>query len=229
MRRTLVFLLLVFVCSARAASAQADGRLSVLVGATAGSGTRISPMIAAAVGSRLTPHFGFELEAGFLPHVDFADRSFDFPIPLALRDDLLGAGLSIFPLPSRIEREGHITTFLANTVGEFDTRVRWLRFHVVAGGGVASVVEATKVDFSRPVILAGGSLPSSLIDPTPSETERTELALQTGVGAQFRAWERTSIGVEARYLHIAGSGDAADGVRGSLNLVRVSGRITVPF
>lgn len=229
MRRTLGFLLLVFVCSARAASAQTGGRVSVLVGATAGSDTGISPMLAAAVGSRLTPHFGFELEVGFLPDVNFEDRSINFPIPLDLRNELLAAGLSVFPVPYRIEREGHITTFLANAVGEFDTRAKWLRFYVVAGGGVASIVETTKLDFSRPVILAGVSLPFPVIDPNPIETERTELALQTGAGAEFRVWERSSIGVDARYLRIAGLDNAVNGGRGSLNLVRVSGRVSVRF
>jgi len=230
-RRALVFLLLVFFYTAGAARAQPGGRVTFLVGATAGSDTGISPMIGAAVGSRLTPHLGFELEVGFLPHVDFADRSIDVPIPLVLRDDLLAAGLSIlpFPFPYRLERDGHITTFLANAVGEFETRANWLRFHVLAGGGVASVVGTTTIDFSPPAVFAGLSLPSRLIDPTPIESQRTELALQTGAGAEFRVWERTSVGVDARYLHVAGPGGAGDGVSGSLHLVRVSGRVSVRF
>jgi hypothetical protein len=203
--------------------------VTFLVGATAGSDTGISPMIGAAVGSRLTPHLGFELEVGFLPDVDFEDRSIDVPIPLALRGELQAAGLSIFPFPYRLERDGHITTFLANAVGEFETRANWLRFHVVAGGGVASVVGTTTIDFSPPVVFAGISLPSRFIDPTPIESQRTELALQTGAGAEFRVWERTSVGVDARYLYVAGPGGAGDSVSGSLHLVRVSGRVSVRF
>ena len=186
-------------------------------------------MIGAAVGSRLTPHLGFELEVGFLPDVDFDDRSIDVPIPLALRGELLAGGLSILPFQYRLQREGHITTFLANAVGEFDTRANWLRFHVLAGGGVASVVGTTTIDFSPPAVFGGISLPSRLFDPTPIESQRTELALQTGAGAEFRVWERTSVGVDARYLHIAGPGGAGDSVSGSLHLVRVSGRVSVRF
>jgi hypothetical protein len=95
----------------------------------------------------------------------------------------------------------------------------------VAGGGVASVAETAKIDFSRPVP-AGGSVRSALIDPAPLKAQRTELALQTGAGAEFGVWERTSIGVDVRYLHIVGPGDAGNGVRGSSNLVRVSGRVS---
>ena len=88
-------------------------------------------------------------------------------------------------------------------------------------------VGTTTIDFSPSAVFAGISLPSRLFDPTPIESQRTELALQTGAGAEFRVWERTSVGVDARYLHIAGPGGAGDS--GSLHLVRVSGRVSVRF
>jgi hypothetical protein len=187
--RLIALPLLVLGPVSNAVAQDGGARISGFFAGTFGEGeTNIAA--GGAVGYRLTPRIGFELEAFALPDLQFDDTG----------------------------RSGRGVAFLTNFVSEFPSPARWLTPYVQGGGGVANISQSGAFAFVRDNLpanprgpLPGRRDPRSLLGDDVrvadigSRRNETSMALTLGGGVDFTLWRGFAIGPSISYLKLFGN------------------------
>jgi hypothetical protein len=213
----------VLACAAPAAAGGAPGDSGVRVSASMGAAIgrhSTSPVVTGAVGYQVNRFASFELEFGYYPKVDLAERQ-DVSIMAGLTDlvSSLMPGVSrIYPpvWPATTPTEGHLMTVLANFVVHIPTRGSSVQPYLVIGGGVGSAESPQGQDYlAIPVMGYGMDRRGSMEGHGRMDSG---LAMAGGGGVDVRIGGGISAGIDARYLYVARDPQA-------ISLARVGARV----
>lgn len=156
-------------------------RLGGVVSGSFGDG-RPAPAISITGGYRFTPRLALEVDASYMPGLDFGD------FPFCPRDHVCIA--TTVPaeaiLGGSFSLHGRATMLSVNVVSELPVRARWIRPYVVGGAGVAEVRREQRYE-NRPLRFTRTS---------------TGPLLTVGGGVDFLLTRKVAIGVDLRYQHV---------------------------
>ncbi len=220
---TLLAAFLALSVATPALAQRSGGRASGLFGGSFGDGGS-HVAAAASAGYRVTRHFGFEIEFGYVPRIRLNDIA---PPPLfqAVTAPTRSKGQIPIPVDFTFDSSAREFTFVSNFVVEFPTALDWFRPYVLAGGGLASLRRTQTIHI--PEILSNLDEIRALgIDVTlPTFTVRqteTDLALDAGGGLEFGLGRSLALSGDVRYFQILAQA-------GDVHTVRVGARISYRF
>jgi len=141
-----------------------------------------APTVGISAGYRFTPRLGVEVDASYMPGLDFGE--FDICPPGVFCALPVTAGLPVVGGTQSLH--GRAALVSVNGVSEIPVRAHWLRPYVVGGVGVAEVRREQRYD-SYPIRFTRTS-----VGPL----------LTAGGGVDFLVWRNVGIGVDLRYQHV---------------------------
>jgi opacity protein-like surface antigen len=131
-------------------------------------------------GYRFTPRLALEVDASYMPGLDFGDFPACPPggVCAAAAPSVIGGTFSL---------SGRAALLSVNVVSELPVRTRWIRPYVVGGAGVAEVRRVQQHNDFQPL---------------RSTTTSTGPMVTMGGGVDFLVWRGIGIGVDVRYQHV---------------------------
>jgi len=140
-----------------------------------------APTVGISAGYRFTPRLGLEVDASYMPGLDFGD------IPACPPGGVCVAGGPLVQvIGGTFSLRGRAASFSANVVSELPLRTRRIRPYVVGGAGVAQVRRELQHNFL----------------PLRSMTRSTGPMVTMGGGVDFLVWRAVAVGVALRYQHV---------------------------
>jgi opacity protein-like surface antigen len=141
-----------------------------------------APVIGIAGGYRFTPRLRLEVDASYMPGLDFGD----FPACPPARFCVAATVPAEAILGGSFSLKGRAAMLSVNVVSELPVRARWIRPYVVTGAGVAEVRREQR----------HANLPLRFTRTS------TGPLLTMGGGVDFLVTRRVGIGVDLRYQHV---------------------------
>jgi opacity protein-like surface antigen len=180
-RLSAVLLSCLIVPSLAAAQPSERGpRLGGILSGSFGEGGS-APAIGVAGGYRFTPGMGLEVDASYMPGLDFGD----FPSCPAGHVCIATTVPALAVLGGAFSLHGRAAMLSVNVVSELPVRAQWIRPYVVGGAGIAEVRREQRYE-NRPLFT----------------TTSTGPLLTMGGGVDFLLSRRIAVGVDLRYQHV---------------------------